>query len=105
MRDQTAALAMQHGPMEVDLSLDGTSPGFNDSWTDDPSLPNLPVAIRPSCNAEAAITLTLPPGAYTAIVSDAGGSTGFGIVEAFAVEQGWRSVQSVAGRTAPVHRT
>ena len=34
---------------------------------------------------EAAILLTLPPGAYTAVVSGAGGATGVGLVEVYVV--------------------
>jgi hypothetical protein len=37
----------------------------------------------PSDTRESAILVTLPPGAYTAIVSGAGGGTGVGIVEVF----------------------
>ena len=38
----------------------------------------------PSDNLESAILITLQPGAYTAIVTGAGGGTGVGIVEVFA---------------------
>ena len=37
----------------------------------------------PGCALESAILITLPPGAYTAIVSGVGGGTGVGLVEAF----------------------
>jgi len=37
----------------------------------------------PSCTQESAILITLPPGAYTAVVSGVGGGTGVGLVEAF----------------------
>jgi hypothetical protein len=37
----------------------------------------------PSSAKEAAILITLPPGAYTAILSGAGGGTGVGIIEVF----------------------
>jgi hypothetical protein len=37
----------------------------------------------PSCALEAAILITLPPGAYTAIVTGADGGTGVGLVEVF----------------------
>ena len=39
----------------------------------------------PSNALESAVLLTLPPGAYTAIVSGAGGGTGVGMVEVFPV--------------------
>jgi hypothetical protein len=44
----------------------------------------------PSCTLESAILITLPPGAYTAIVSGVGGGTGVGLVEAFEMGSGER---------------
>jgi len=40
----------------------------------------------PNCTLESAILITLPPGAYTAIVSGVGGGTGVGLVEAFEMD-------------------
>ena len=40
----------------------------------------------PGCGQEAAILITLAPGAYTAIQSGVGGGTGLGLVEVFAVD-------------------
>jgi len=40
----------------------------------------------PSCTLESGILITLPPGAYTAIVSGVGGGTGVGLVEAFEMD-------------------
>jgi Calx-beta domain/FG-GAP-like repeat len=40
----------------------------------------------PSCAQESAILITLPPGAYTAIVSGVGGGTGVGLMEAFRID-------------------
>ena len=40
----------------------------------------------PDCALEAAILMTLPPGAYTVQLSGAGGGTGIGLVEAFDVD-------------------
>jgi len=40
----------------------------------------------PNCAQESAILITLPPGAYTAIVSGVGGGTGVGLVEAFQID-------------------
>jgi hypothetical protein len=37
----------------------------------------------PNCNLESAILITLPPGAYTAIVTGANGETGVGLLEVF----------------------
>ena len=39
----------------------------------------------PGCTEESAILITLPPGAYTAIISGVGDGTGVGLVEAFEV--------------------
>jgi hypothetical protein len=41
--------------------------------------------LAPPLDQEAAILLTLPPGAYTAILSGAGGTTGVGLVDVFEV--------------------
>jgi len=40
------------------------------------------------CTQEAAILITLPPGAYTAIESGVGGATGVGLIEVFEVDGG-----------------
>ena len=40
----------------------------------------------PSCTLESAILITLPRGAYTAIISGVGGTTGVGLVEAFEMD-------------------
>jgi hypothetical protein len=60
----------------------------NDDWQAQ-TVPGDAAAIQasgfaPSDNREAVIRITLPPGAYTAIVSGKGGTTGVGIIEAFA---------------------
>jgi hypothetical protein len=50
----------------------------------DPCQPNPGQAgSPPSCNLESAILISLPPGAYTAIVTGADGGTGVGLVEVF----------------------
>ena len=53
----------------------------------DPCQPNPgQTASPPGCLLESAILITLPPGAYTAIVSGLGGITGVGLVEVFEVD-------------------
>jgi hypothetical protein len=53
----------------------------------DPCLPNPGQAKSPpGCAQESAILISLPPGAYTAIVSGADGGTGVGLVEVFEVK-------------------
>ena len=50
----------------------------------DPCTPNPgQTASPPNCALESAILITLPAGAYTAIVTGAGGGTGIGLVEVF----------------------
>ena len=59
----------------------------NDDWQDGPDAALIASdGFAPGDSRESALRLTLPPGAYTAIVSGAGGSTGVGIVEVFAVQ-------------------
>lgn len=54
----------------------------------DPCQPNPGQTTSPSgCTLEAAILVTLPPGAYTAITSGVGGGTGVGLVEVFELNQ------------------
>ncbi|MGN6733433.1 MAG: Calx-beta domain-containing protein, partial [Candidatus Binatia bacterium] len=81
--------------------------GQNDNWQDSPSCsgflcegaaqiastgldpcqPNPGQPGPPSnCNLESAILVTLPPGAYTAIVTGSNGGTGVGLVEVFEVD-------------------
>ncbi len=53
----------------------------------DPCTPNPgQTASPPGCALESAMLITLPPGAYTAIVSGVGGGTGVGIVEVFEID-------------------
>jgi hypothetical protein len=40
----------------------------------------------PGCSQEAAILITLAPGAYTAIQSGVGGGTGIGLIEVFEMD-------------------
>jgi hypothetical protein len=54
----------------------------------DPCQPNpgQSTSSPPGCSQESAILITLPPGAYTAIMSGADGGTGVGLVEVFEVK-------------------
>ncbi len=57
----------------------------NDNWPEAANAAQIQTAIgAPSNTLESAILVTLQPGAYTAIVSGAGGGTGLAIVEVFA---------------------
>ena len=55
----------------------------NDNWADDPNAQSIDPALRPTNGLESAILISLPPGAYTTIVSGVGGGTGIGLVEVF----------------------
>ena len=58
----------------------------NDDWQTDPNQATLVAkGFQPSLPQEAALLMTLAPGAYTAIVTGVGGTTGVAIVEVFAV--------------------
>ena len=57
----------------------------NDNWRDNPvwAAELEAVGLAPAFDFEAAIVATLPPGAYTAIMSGKNGSTGMGLVEVY----------------------
>ncbi|HEY5036766.1 MAG TPA: hypothetical protein VII74_06505, partial [Chthoniobacterales bacterium] len=64
----------------------GTQIDFNDNWQQNPSAAKIKMTnLAPSDPRESAILQTLMPGAYTAIVRGAGGATGTGLVEAYAL--------------------
>jgi hypothetical protein len=62
-----------------------TAIAANDDWQTAANAAQLSASgFAPSNPQEAAILITLNPGAYTAIVTGAGGTTGVGIIEVFA---------------------
>ncbi|HET7400854.1 MAG TPA: hypothetical protein VFJ62_03705, partial [Usitatibacter sp.] len=66
------------------VRADGSIVGTNDNWGDAPNAAQIQAAgFAPANAAEPAMMVTLPPGAYTAILSGAGGGTGVGIVAVF----------------------
>ena len=63
---------------------DGDLIESNDDWMDNPAEADIEATgIAPTDPKESAILQTLAPGAYTAIVSGAGGATGTGLVEVY----------------------
>ena len=67
-------------------SSDGAVIGSNDDWQTAANAADLVAAhLAPSNAKESAIMMTLPPGAYTAILSGVNGGTGVGIVGVFTV--------------------
>jgi V8-like Glu-specific endopeptidase len=66
-------------------SSDNSIVATNDDWGTDANAAQLQaIGLQPGDPREPAILVTLPPGAYTAIVSGAGGTTGVATVEIFA---------------------
>jgi subtilisin-like proprotein convertase family protein len=69
---------------QLELNFDGKTVAQNDNWQDAPNRQEIvDSTIAPKNDREAAILMTINPGAYTAIVSGAGGATGVGLVEAY----------------------
>ncbi|MBK7660146.1 MAG: hypothetical protein IPJ28_13840 [Betaproteobacteria bacterium] len=68
----------------LQLFSGATQLAMNDNWQSDPSAAAVQAAgFAPASTLEAAMRVTLAPGAYTVIVTGAGGGTGVGIVEVF----------------------
>ena len=57
----------------------------NDDWRTDQQAEIIATQIPPSDDRESAIVRSLPPASYTAIVRGAGGATGVGVVEVYAL--------------------
>ena len=55
----------------------------NDSWRSEQEAEIIQTGLSPSQNLEAAIVTNLPAGAYTAIIRDANGAAGVGLVEVY----------------------
>ncbi len=72
-------LQLFSGPTQIDA---------NDNWQEHPNQATLNASgFAPSNAFESAIYTTLNPGAYTGIVTGAGGTTGVGIIEVFEVNK------------------
>jgi hypothetical protein len=65
----------------------GTLMQENDNWRDGPAAELHAVRLVPNDPREAALTETVGPGNYTAIVRGVGGATGIGLVEIYAIPQ------------------
>ena len=70
----------------VQLFSGATLIAQNDDWALDEGVDELRSDLRPTSTEEAAITTTLAPGAYTAIVRGVNQSAGIGIVEVFELQ-------------------
>ena len=66
----------------------GFAIGSNDDWQNDPNASTIATLnLAPTNTLEAATLVTVAPGSYTAILSDATGNTGIGLVEIYNVTQ------------------
>ncbi len=63
--------------------VNGTLIASNDDWQDAQQAEIEAVGLAPSNEVEAALIMTLPPGAYTAIENGKDGGTGVGLVEVY----------------------
>ncbi len=80
------ANALANPTLTLVRQSDQTVIATNDDWQADANASQLQAAGFAPANAlESALYVTLPPGAYTAIVSGAGGGTGVGIVGVYVV--------------------
>jgi hypothetical protein len=61
----------------------GSQIAMNDNWQDTQQVEIEATGIPPQDFSEAAIVTTLPPAAYTAMLADANGGTGVGLVEIY----------------------
>ena len=69
---------------QLELNLAGETVAQNNNWQEAPNRQEIvDSSIAPKDDREAAILMTVNPGAYTAIVSGTGGATGVGLVEAY----------------------
>jgi hypothetical protein len=69
---------------QLDLyDIQGTKIDSNDNWRDTQESEIEATGLAPTDDHESAISTTLVPGAYTAIVSGVGGTSGLGLVEAY----------------------
>ncbi len=67
----------------LDLQGPGPSGGFNDNWRETQEAEIIATGIPPTNDLESAMLRTLNPGAYTAIVSGVGETSGVAVVEVY----------------------
>jgi len=76
--------ALPNPMLQLVRSSDGAVIATNDDWQTAPNAAQiLAKGLAPGNAAESAIMMSLPPGAYTAIVTGVGGQTGVGIVAVY----------------------
>jgi hypothetical protein len=80
-------------------SSDQTVIATNDNWQTDPNAGLLQASgFAPTNPIEAGLYITLPPGAYTAIVQGAGGGTGISVVGVFEIDRPDRPLVNISTR-------
>jgi len=81
------ANALANPTLTLVRSSDQATLATNDDWGSAANAAQIQASgFAPSNGLESAILVTLPPGAYTAIVSGVNGGTGTGIVEVYATQ-------------------
>jgi hypothetical protein len=79
--------ALPNPTLTLVRASDGATIAVNDDWQSSPDAQRISTAgLAPSDPLESAIYVTLPPGAYGAILSGANGTTGTGLVEVYTVQ-------------------
>jgi hypothetical protein len=86
-----------HDPMLSLHDSTGATIAANDNWRTDTGDPAA-TGLAPSNDLEAAIVTTLAPGAYTAVISGAGGGTGIALFEIYDLEQANSRVANISTR-------
>lgn len=61
----------------------GTTLSANDNWQDAQAVAIGRTGLAPANALESALLVTLPPGSYTALLSDAQGGSGIGLLEIY----------------------
>lgn len=85
--------------LQLVRSSDQATIAVNDNWGSASNAGALSASgFAPSHSSEAAILVSLPPGAYTAIVAGANGGTGVGLIEVFEVDRPEAPLVNIATR-------
>ena len=80
-------------PMLMLVDGQGTTLFSNNDWADAQAGDLVGTGLAPSDAREAAILITLAPGSYTALLSDAGGATGIGLLEIYNITNSQTTAQ------------
>jgi hypothetical protein len=80
-------------PKLVLVDSQGSTLFTNDDWQDTQAADILDTGLAPADAREAAILITLAPGNYTALLSDAGGAIGVGLLEIYNITNSQAQMQ------------